>query len=151
MRLGFSFRETMRGSYWRLDAPTFQRAIGFTIDATAPNLVEFARSKNLQVKGTVHAEGITSAGVIEGAVSFRLLSERRIPYRLSFTGEDDRRYVLSGQREWSALGPVDSLTILEAGLYDESGDEVGRVTLRFDLRADLASWMKSFRLRFERD
>jgi len=41
------------------------------------------------------------------------------------------------------------MTILPATLYDRSGDEVARATLRFDLRADWASWIKSLRLPFD--
>ena len=39
------------------------------------------------------------------------------------------------------------MTLLPATLFDERGEELGRATLRFDLRADWAEWMKSFRLR----
>jgi hypothetical protein len=138
----------MSGNYWLLDAPTEERAIGFTIDAYARSLVEFARNKTWQVTGTIDAECLASGKELEGTVSFKVFSERRMPYRLSFTGDDGRRYALSGQREWSSLAPIDSLTILPAGLYDEGGTEVGRATLRFDVRADWASLMKSLRLRF---
>ena len=36
--------------------------------------------------------------------------------------------------------------LLPASLYDASGEEIGRATLRFDLRADLGRWLKSFRV-----
>jgi hypothetical protein len=36
---------------------------------------------------------------------------------------------------------------LPATLLDERGQELARATLRFDLRADWAEWVKSFRLR----
>jgi hypothetical protein len=63
-------------------------------------------------------------------------------------GDDGQRYELNGQREWSALAPIDSMTILPASVFDDRGEEVARATLRFDMRADWASWMRSFRLRF---
>jgi hypothetical protein len=144
---GVSYRETLSGNYWRLDAPTDERAIAFTIDAYARSVVDLARSKTWQVKGTIDADHLASGKELTGTVSFKLLSERRVPYRLTFVGDDGHRYELSGQREWSGLSPVGSLTLLPACLYDEHGDEVGRAMLRFDLRADWASWMKSFRLR----
>lgn len=138
----------MSGHYWRLDAPTDERTIAFTIDAYARSLLELARNKTWQVTGTIDAQCLASGRELEGTVSFKLISERRMPYRLSFVGDDGHRYGLSGQREWSGLSPIDSLTVLPASLYDEGGEELGRATLRFDVRADWASWMKSFRLRF---
>jgi hypothetical protein len=145
---GLSYRETMSGNYWRLDAPTDERAIAFTIEVYARNLVEFARNKTWRVTGTIDAESLASGRQLEGTLSFKLLSERRMPYRLSFVGDDGHRYELRGQREWSGLAPIDSMTILPASLFDNRGEEVARVTLRFDLRADWMAWMKSFRLRF---
>jgi hypothetical protein len=138
----------MSGNYWRLDAPTDERAIAFTIEAYARSLVEFARNKTWQIRGTIDAEGLASGRELEGSVSLKLVSERRVPYRLSFVGDDRLRYELIGQKEWSGLAPIDSLTILPASLFDASGAEIGRATLRFDTRADWASWMRSFRLRF---
>jgi hypothetical protein len=138
----------MSGNYWRLDAPTDERAIAFTIEAYARSVVELARSKTLQVTGTIEAERLAAGRALEGTVCFKLLSERRMPYRLSFLGDDGRRYELTGQREWSGLRPIDSMTILLATLYATGGDEIGRATLRFDVRADLSPWLRSFRLRF---
>jgi hypothetical protein len=145
---GLSYRETLSGNYWRLDAPTDERAIAFTIDACARSVVELARSKTWQITGTIDADHLASGKELRGTVSFKLLSERRIPYRLTFVGDDGLRYELCGQREWSGLAPLESLTILQACLYEEGGDEVGRAMLRFDLRSDWTSWLKSFRLRF---
>ena len=42
---------------------------------------------------------------------------------------------------------VDSLTILPASIYDESGAEIGRATLRFDPRTELPKSLKSIRPR----
>lgn len=143
---GFSFRETMSGSYWRLDAPAAERAIAFTVHARAHDIGEFARHKTWTLRGTIDAEGLASGRPVEGTLAFRLLDERRMPYRLAFAGDDGRRYELSGQKEWSGLAPIESMTLLPASLYDESGKEFARATLRFDLRSDWGRWMKSFRL-----
>jgi len=143
---GFSFRETMSGSYWRLETPTDERAIAFTIDARAASLRRFARDKTWRITGTVDAEGLATKRPLEGTLAFRLLDERRLPYRFKFTGDDGLGYELSGQKEWSGLAPIESMTLLPASLYDADGAELARATLRFDLRSDLASWMKSFRI-----
>jgi hypothetical protein len=143
---GFSFRETMSGSYWRLDAPAEERAISFTIDARARDLRRFARDRTWHITGSVDAEGLASRRPLDGTLAFRLVDERRLPYRFDFVGDDGQRYELSGQKEWSGLAPIESMTLLPASLYDQHGDEFARATLRFDARADLGRWLKSFRL-----
>jgi len=147
---GLSYRETLSGTYWRLNAPTDERTIALTIEAYARSVVELAQNKTLQISGVIDAEQLASRSRLEGTISYRL-SERRIPYRLSFVGDDGHRYELSGQREWSGLYPIGSMTILPASLHDRSGDEIGRATLRFDVRADLAALLRSLRLRFRGD
>jgi hypothetical protein len=143
---GFSFRETMSGSYWRLDAPTDERAIAFTIEARAGDLRRFARDKTWRIAGTVDVEGLATARPLDGTLAFKLLDEQRLPYRFAFEGDDGQRYELSGQKEINPLALVDSMTVLPASLYDASGEEIARATLRFDARHDLGRWMKSFRL-----
>jgi hypothetical protein len=143
---GFSFRETMSGSYWRLDAPVDERAIAFTIEARAKDLRRFARDKTWRITGTIDAEGLATARTLDGTLVFRLLDERRLPYRFTFVGDDGLGYELSGQKEFNGLAPLESLTLLPASLYDASGEELARATLRFDARSDLGRWLKSFRV-----
>jgi len=142
----FSFRETMSGNYWLLDAPTEERAISLSVEAYAPRFRRFAVDKTWQLRGRLDAEGLASGRPVEGTLVFRLLDERRLPYRFAFTGDDGERYELSGQKEWSGLAPLESITLLPATLYDAAGEELGRAMLRFDLRADGLEWMKSFRV-----
>lgn len=149
MALGFSFRERMSGSYWLLASPTDERAIALSIEAAASDLRTFARDKTWRVTGTIDAERLASARPLQGKIAFRLFDERRISHHLRFVGEDGALYRLMGQLEFRGLSPIDSLTLLPASLCDDEGEEVGRATLRFDLRADWASWVKSFRVRWE--
>jgi hypothetical protein len=148
MPLGFSFTQTMTGSYWLLDAPAEEGAIAFTMEATAPDVRAFARDKTWRITGTIDAERLARGRPLDGTLVFRLFDERRIAYRFTFPADDGRRYEVSGQEEWSGLAPVTSLTLLPVSLYDERGDEIGRAMLRFDLRSDWARWLKSFRLRW---
>jgi hypothetical protein len=150
MRLGFSFRQTMSGSFWLLDAPADDRAIAFTIEAATADVRAFVHDKTWRIAGKIDAERLASGKPLEGTLAFRLLDERRVGYRFTFPGDDSRRYELIGQEEWSGMSPVHSLTLLPASLYDERGEEIARATLRFDLRSDWGKWMKSFRLRWER-
>jgi hypothetical protein len=144
--LGFSFRESLRGNYWRLDAPTEERAIAFTIEARARDLRQFARDRMWRLNGRIDAEGLATRRPVEGTLGFKLIDEQRLPYRLRFQGDDGRAYELSGQKEWLGVAPIASMTTLPASLYDDKNEEIARATLRFDLRADWGRWMKSFRV-----
>jgi hypothetical protein len=46
MNLGFSFEETMSGTYHLLDSPLVERAISFSIGARVKGIRQFLRDKN---------------------------------------------------------------------------------------------------------
>ncbi len=143
---GFSFEESLTGSYWRLDAPTEERDIAFRVRVSADDVGDFARTKAWRVEGTMNVDGVAQGSQTEGTIALKLLDERRVLYRLAFRGDDGRSYELSGQKEWSGLAPIGSMTLLTASMYDESGEEFARATLRFDVRSDAMRWLKSFRI-----
>jgi hypothetical protein len=142
-----SFRERMSGSYWLLDAPTEERALALSFEAHTNDVADFLRTRTWALAGTIEAEGLARRRELEGSIRYALVTERRVPYRFSFLGDDGRRYGLVGQKEWTGLAPVASMTLLPATVVDDAGQEVARATLRFDLVADLGDWVKSFRLR----
>ena len=143
---GLSSTEVLSGHYWRLDAPVDERAMRLELCGTIPDAAVFLRNKTLLLTGTIDAEQLATAQKIEGTVHFSLLGERRIPYRCTFRGDDGKRYELFGDKEWNGLAPLESITLLAASLYDESGEEMARATLRFDLRADWSRWLASARV-----
>jgi hypothetical protein len=145
---GFFFRETMRGTYWRLEAPTDEQALDMTLKVTAASARRFLRDKTWQLEGTMNAEGLATDKPVEGTIEFRILDERRLPYRVRFTGDDGRSYELRGQKEWTPLAPLESMTVLPMTLLDASGAEIGRATLRFDARNELGQFLGSFRVAF---
>jgi hypothetical protein len=147
---GLALREPMSGSYFLLRTPTREQALSATIDIHTEDLTEALRQKAFRVGGTIDAEGLATGRPLKGSVAWSLLRQGRLVYRLEFPGDDGRRYEMTGQKEWSGLSPIHSLTLLPASLYDESAEEIGRATLRFDLRADGAAFLKSFRLHFGR-
>jgi hypothetical protein len=143
---GFSFEESLRGSYWRLDAPTEERDIAFRVRASADDVGSFAKSRAWRLEGTISVDGVAGESDAEGTIALKLLDERRVLYRLTFRGDDGKAYELSGQKEWTGLAPLGSMTLLTASLYDEAGEEFARATLRFDLRADGLRLLRSFRV-----
>ena len=143
---GMTFREDLAGHYWWLSNPVAERPMELRLTACAPDVGAALHSRIWRLSGTVHAEGLASHNEIEGTLAFRLLDERRLPYRCRFRGDDGRLYDLCGQKEWNALAPLDTVTLLPASLYDETGCEVARATLRFDLRADWSQWLRDIKL-----
>jgi hypothetical protein len=147
MRPGFLFRETMRGSYHRLDEPARDRAIEFTILSQAKDMKRFAKDKLCEIEGEIVAENLAGKRPLVGTLGLKLLDERRLPYRFSFEGDDGKRYELRGQKDFTPIAPLESMTVLPASIYDESGEEIARCTLRFDLRHDLVKFLRSWKLR----
>jgi hypothetical protein len=141
-----SFRESLRGSFWWLDAPVDERAIALSFEAQARDVREFLRDKTWCALGTIEAERLASGCAIEGTIGYRLIDEQRLPYRFTFSGNDGRRYELVGQKEWSGFAPLESLALLPASLYDDRGEELARATLRFDIRADWWRLVRSWSL-----
>ena len=146
MAPGLSFHYRMSGSYWLLDMPTDERSIELNLEAYARDIRRLPIDKTFRLRGRIEAEHLASGQDLHGTLLFKLIDEQRVQYRVFFAGDDARRYDLSGQKEWVGLAPLESLTLLRASLYDDSGQEVGRVTLRFDWRADAARSIKSFRI-----
>ena len=154
MPLGFELRESFSGSFYRLDDQTRDLAIRLSLRWGVSGLRRFVRERKVAISGHLWAEGIAESrgdeGVpIEGTIVMRLFDEKRMPYELEFDGDDGKRWHLRGQRDFFVHDAVDSLTILPASLYDGSGQEVARATLRFDPTTELPALVKSFRPRFK--
>jgi hypothetical protein len=143
---GLAFRETSSGTYWRLDAPTEVLGMALTVRAHAHDLTELVRDRAFSLSGTIDVERLATQRPIEGTLAFRFVQHGRLHYRIAFEGDDGRRYELGGQKEWSPLAPVESLTVLVASLYDASGAEIAHATLRFDARTEGWKMLKSIRL-----
>lgn len=151
MALGFDLEERFSGSYYRLEQPFSDLGIQISLKLGVDGLRRFLRDRRVNARGTVHAEGLAENGgegaVLYGTLAMRLFDEKRIPYDLSFEGDDGRTYRLRGQRDFFVHDAVDSLTILPASIYDDRGDEVARAVLRFDPKTELLATVKSFRPR----
>jgi hypothetical protein len=143
--LGFSFREKMAGT-WAPPGGGPERSIEFALDARAADLLRFAHDDEVELSGTVALEGLCEGAPARGTMLLAPLTRGLIRYELTFTGDDGKPYRLEGQKNvrWTALAA--SLTNLSASiLAADSGAEVGRAELRFDLRADLIGFLRSWR------
>lgn len=152
MGLGFQLAESLSGSYYRLDDSLKDHAIRVTLRIGVNGLRRFVRERKLEARGALFAEGLAERdpdGVaVEGTLAMRLFDERRVPYDLSFVGDDGQPYRLRGQRDFFVHDAIDSLTMLPVSLFAiaPGGDrEVGRALLRFDPKTELRPFLKSFR------
>lgn len=145
--LGFFFRETMRGNFYLFDSPLEERALEFTLKVETRKLRRFLRDRTCSISGDVTAEGLAKKAKLDGTLAFR---QRRLPYDFSFTGDDGKAYRFRGQKDLSWFTPAESISTLPASILDESGTEIGRAVVRFDLRGDTGSFVKSFRLQLAR-
>jgi hypothetical protein len=146
MTLGLAFSETLQGNYYLLAEPTREPAMSFTIRALVRKIASFASDPVARIEGRVSLEGFADDAPLEGRLAFRLQSQRRVTYDFSFVGNDGRPYRFRGQKDFAPLALVDSFTILSGSLYDEGKREIGRATLRFDLRSDVGKLLGSLRL-----
>jgi hypothetical protein len=150
MAFGFQLAESFSGSYYRLDEPFRDHGMRISLRLGVNGLRRFLRERTVEAKGRIFAEHLAARapeGVpLEGTLTMKLFDEKRIPYDLSFEGDDGQRYRLRGQRDFFVHDAVDSLTILPASLY-VLGLETGRAMLRFDPKTDLGALVKSFRPR----
>jgi hypothetical protein len=148
MSLGFSFEETMSGTYHLLEAPLEERTIRFSIGARVKGMRQFLRDRNARIEGDVEIEGFADRRPLEGTLGLKLLDERRLVYDFTFQANDGHEYRFHGQKDVTAVGLYDTMTTLPASLYDSAGREIGRAVLRFDVHRHLRSFLKSWRLRY---
>jgi hypothetical protein len=148
---GLELKESLSGSYYRLDDPLRDHALRLDLCLGAFGLRRFLRERKVEATGRVFAENLaesTAGGVpLFGTLTMKLFDEKRIPYDLSFEGDDHRTYRLRGQRDFFMHDAVDSLTILPASIYDDTGTEVARAVLRFDPKTELPALLRSLRPR----
>ena len=135
---GLAFREAMSGRYWRLDAPENERAIAMTIEAL--------RARSIGLRPRPHLRGQRHdrrrRHRLQAPPRGHRCAEVRAGGAASTTGSrsaatTDDATSSAGRRSGAALPRSTSLTVLDATLYGESGEEFARATLRFDERARL--------------
>ena len=144
--LGFTFRETMRGTYHLLESPLVERGIEFTVRAKVDGMRRFLRDRTARIEGVVDVEGFATKRPLRGSLGLMLLDQRRLPYDFMFRGDDDREYRFHGQKDVTLIALADTMSTLPASRYDAAGNEIGRAVLRFDIRGDLGAFLKSWRM-----
>ncbi len=151
MGLGFELAESMTGTFHRFDQPLLDRAMRIKLRLGVDGLRRFVRERRVDAEGVIVADGLTDNGgvgrPVHGTIAWRLLDENRVPYALTFEGDDGRAYHLRGQRDFFLHDAIGSLTAMEASLYDDREQEIGRAVLSFEPKLELPALLRSFRPR----
>ena len=74
-----------------------------------------------------------------------LLRTKRLSYAFDFTANDEAPHAFVGEKILR-VPLAEAMTVLPGTLRDAAGRTVAEALLRFDLRGDLARFLKSFRL-----
>lgn len=146
MSLGFSFRETMSGSYRLVSAPDHERAMSFTISARAYDLARYLRDRTVAIQGEVDLEGFADHRPMRGTMLLDPLLGRRVRYVFDFQSNDGRPCTFDGEKNVELLRFLDTMTTLPGELRDSAGRTIGTAKLRFDARSDLPKFLRSWKM-----
>jgi hypothetical protein len=147
LALGFTFEETMSGSYHLLSSQIDERAIEFTVRARVAGLRQFLKDKLAHLEGEVHLEGFADHRPLEGTLALKLPGERRLTYDFTFRANDGESCRFHGQKDVTMIALFETMTTLPASVYDQAGREIARAVLRFDVRESFPTFLRSWRLR----
>lgn len=142
---GFEFHETMIGSF-RLRGDAHDRPMSFTLRCRSPRWLRFLSRPEVDIEGEVDAEGFADHRYLRGTLGMDAIRTRTLPYAFRFTANDGKDYTFAGKKTLRAMRMVESMTVLPGAILDAAGAPVGEALLRFDLRSDLARFLRSFRL-----
>src|SRR5262249_23133234 len=123
-----------------------ERPIRFSLRAAAEDLARYLRDHTVALSGTLEAEGLAAHAPAEGTMLLAPLTQGIIRYELAFTGDDGQPYRLQGQKNVRLADLAGTMTTLPASILKvEAGVEVGRAVLRFNLKDDFLSFLRSWK------
>ncbi|HLL25408.1 MAG TPA: hypothetical protein VK427_24900, partial [Kofleriaceae bacterium] len=97
--MGFSFAETMAGTF-EIDAqPGVRHPLRFEVTAHADSARRHFTDGKARLKGTIYAPPLATAADADGVITIRPIGERIIRYELAFVGDDGKPYELVGQKD----------------------------------------------------
>ncbi|MEP7119683.1 MAG: GMC family oxidoreductase [Byssovorax sp.] len=142
----FTFRETMSGTCRLASDPDRERTIVFTVTARSPRIGAFLAHREVAIEGTIQVEGLATDQPLTGTLGLDVLFTRQIAYDFTFNGDDGAAYRFTGEKNVRVTAFLETMSHLPAVLLDARGETVADATLRFDLRGDLVSFLRSFSL-----
>jgi hypothetical protein len=143
--MGFAFSETMAGTMEWDREPGKKVPLRFEVTAHAESTRRHLKTGRAALRGTIHVPGLADGTEAEGSIVIRPIGERIIRYELQFQGNDGKHYELVGQKDIRWLAPFETFTTLPAEILDDEHRRIATCLLRFDLKRDGWSFLRSFR------
>ena len=140
---GFSFQETMRGTWHPTGQPQRQRPIQFECVAAVNHTRSYLQDGYMSLQGKMRAEGLAGHADCRGSLTILLPLKRQLRYDLAFRGDDGSLYRFIGEKHVRYTNPLRTMTHLSGQLLDATGQPIGLAALTFDLR-DLPGMVKSY-------
>lgn len=142
-----AFEETMAGTFQRSGEAT-KRPISFSLRARSGPLTDFVRTPRVAIDGEVLAEGYGARCPLEGTLEFAV-GAQELRYDFTFVANDGERVRFVGKKTVRLTALAHTMTHLPALLEDAHGKTLATCEVVFDLRRDLASFLRTFRLTTE--
>jgi hypothetical protein len=140
---GFSFQETMRGTWHPTSQPQLQRPIQFECVAAAINTRNYLQDGYMSLQGKIRVEGLAGYASCRGSLEVLLPLKRQLRYDIAFRGDDGSTYRFLGEKHVRYAHALYTMTHLSGQLLDATGQPIGSASLTFELR-DLPSMVKSY-------
>ena len=142
--MDFRFHEVMEGVL-QMPSERFDRAFRFELDVDIPRCERAAWSSAVgTAKGQVWIDGIAKGAPAEGTLEMSPIRKRRLRYAFDFE-VDGKKHSFDGHKTLSMRRPVHGWTTLPGKVFGPDGKELASAVLKFHLRRDLASLVRSFR------
>jgi hypothetical protein len=144
--IGVTWKETLYGSWHRLSAPSEEHRCVVELNIVMPKVTELLTNTTAEIHGRVSLATLATDREFKGTLGLgAIVRERRVPYAFTLIADDGRPYRFDGAKEVNLLKLPNSMTTLGAYIFDEQGEEVGRVVLRGDFRDEILEFLRSFR------
>lgn len=140
--MSLHFTETLRGSYFLVDAPDDVRVCEVQVQVRLPRPKALERRFQAAMTGSTSFEGLCASVPIEGQLRFEMVRPRRVSYEFAFVSQDGRMLRFTGAKHPSLMRPLYSATTLW-GTLCEGERAIAMVRLHFDLRRDLVAFLQS--------
>jgi hypothetical protein len=140
---GFSFQETMRGTWSPIGQPHLIRPIQFECAAAAQGVRSYLKDGYMSLTGNIRVEGIAGHVPCRGSLEVLLPLQRQLKYSISFIGDDGESYRFVGEKYVQYRNLLRTMTHLSGQLLDRMGQPIGNTELTFDLR-DLPGMVFSY-------
>lgn len=145
-----SFRETMAGQFDLRSGPHADQRVDLTfhVEARLPvtDGIEHAGGCLMELRGTMHFEGVASGTACVGTLQLRPLARRgTVTYDLAFEADDGTPMRLFGEKNVDSWNVLDGMTRLHTTVHDEDGTLVAAGEMYFDVK-DLPSFLLGWRV-----